>query len=144
LEGRTAAGCSHEVEAGYETGTRPDPDERSRDQCDLEAFVEQEDAVPGDSGGDCDERDPLRADAVGAPAGWELRGEGRDDEGSRQEPDGRQRRVVMLGERVGDGADVRDIPGQAAADGEPGDNAARRVGQRPPPAKTQSIVCDAR
>jgi hypothetical protein len=144
LEGRTATGCSHEVEAGHETGTGPDPDEPTGDQRELEAFVQQEDAVPGDSGDDCDKRDPLCADAVGAPAGWNLRGEGRDDESSSQEPDGRQRHVVVLGERVGDGANVRDVPSQAAADCEPGDDAARRVGQRPPPAETQSIVCDAR
>ena len=89
LEGRTAAGCSHEVEAGHETRTGSDPDDRSGDQRELEALVQQEDAVPGDPGDDCDERDPLRADAVGAPAGRKLRGEGRDDEGSGQEPDSR-------------------------------------------------------
>jgi hypothetical protein len=46
-----------------------------------------------------------------------------DEEGCRQEPDRRERGAVVLGERIGDGSDVRDVPRQAAADREPGGDA---------------------
>jgi hypothetical protein len=69
----------------------------------------------------------LRADAVGAPARGELNGEVRDEQRGRQEADRREGDVVVVRERVSDGADVRDVPRQAAADREAGcDSACRR------------------
>jgi hypothetical protein len=53
----------------------------------------------------------------------------RDEQRRREEPDRGERDVVVVGERIGDRADVRDVPGQAAADREPGDDASDRGGQ---------------
>ena len=60
----------------------------------------------------------MRAEPIGAAPGGKLHGEVRDEERGRQEPDGGERDVVVVCERIGDGADVRDVPGQAATDGE--------------------------
>jgi hypothetical protein len=43
----------------------------------------------------------------------------RQEERRREQADDRERAAVGVRERVGDSADVRDVPGQAAADGEP-------------------------
>src|SRR4029079_5252882 len=60
----------------------------------------------------------LRAEPIGPDPGRELRGKVRDEEGGRQPSDDRQGGVVIRGERVGNRADARDVPGEEAADRE--------------------------
>ena len=90
-----------------------------------EARIDEKDHVAGHSRGDREQSDALRAEAIGAAAGRQLDGEERDEERGREEADGRERDAVVAGERIGDGSDVRDVPGQAGADGEPRDDSTR-------------------
>jgi hypothetical protein len=52
----------------------------------------------------------------------------REEERRREQADGGQRRVVRVGERIGDCADVGDVPRDARAEDERGDGAASRSG----------------
>ena len=127
LERGASATCPDEVEPGDEGGARADSDHGATEERELDAGIDEQDPVADDRGGDRDEGDALRSVPVRAAPGRQLHGEVRDEQRGRQEPDGRERDAVVLGERVGDGADVRDVPGQAATDGESRDDADRAI-----------------
>ena len=89
--------------------------------------------VPGARRGDRERARRSCPVAVGAATGGELRGEMRDEERRRQQADRRERDAVVLGQRIGDRADVRHVPREAAADCEPGDDpdaGSERLGDR--------------
>jgi hypothetical protein len=53
----------------------------------------------------------------------------RDEERRREQTDGRDGDAVVIGQRIGCRADVRDVPREAPADGEPGDDSGGRTAQ---------------
>ena len=124
LQCRPTAAGPYEVETCDECRARPDSDDGTAQQRELDAFVEEQDPVAHDRGSDRRESDALRPVSIRATPGRKLYGQVRHEERGRQETDRRERHAVMVGERIGDRADVGDVPGQAAADRESCDDAA--------------------
>jgi hypothetical protein len=117
---RPSTASANEIEPGDESRTGAEPRNRSPDERESEHVVGQEDPVPDEGRRDRRECDGFRPPAVGAVSRGKLHGEVRDEKGRREEADRGEGDVVRDGERVRHGADVRDVPGEAAADRQPG------------------------
>ncbi len=118
LQRRSPASRADEIEPGHEPRSGTDAHDRASEEREPETRVDEKDHIADDSRGDREERDATRAEAIRAAARWQLDREERHEERGREQADCRERDAVVLGEWIGDGADVRDVPGQAGPDGE--------------------------
>ena len=96
----------------------PTPDDRAR--CDRKPGLgrDEQQQVPDDDGAHREEPDVARADPVRRAPARDLDEQVRHEERRREEADDGERDAVGVGERVGDGADVRDVPRHAGAERE--------------------------
>ena len=143
LQRGAAASGAHEVEPGDESRARAEPDDGASEEGELEARVQEQDEIPEHACEHREQRDALGAEAVGSAAGRKLDGEVCDEQGGGEQAHSGDRDAVVLGQRIGGRADVRDVPGEAAADREPRRDSGCGAGQRPPPSATQATVFDA-
>jgi hypothetical protein len=79
---------------------------------------DEQQQVPDDDRGDRQEPDVARADPVRRAPTGDLDEQVRHEERGREQAHDGERDAVGLGQRIRDGADVRDVPRHAGAEGE--------------------------